>query len=142
MSYVKPTATTLTGIRFVGWLIPIRLTAIGLISTLALGLLAWPLPTEAQEPGKVYRIGYLFPPAGHDESLLVAFKQGLQQLGYVEGKNIVIEQRYGKRHQLAALAFGLQNDTVASCNAKDGAGDAGPGLPGVGGIRAVPSRHA
>ena len=44
--FLKPTAIMLTGIRFVGWLIPIRLTAIGLISTLALGLLAWPLPTE------------------------------------------------------------------------------------------------
>ncbi len=36
-----------------------RLRTIGLISTLALGLLAAPLPTEAQEPTKVPRIGYL-----------------------------------------------------------------------------------
>ncbi len=36
-----------------------RLRTIGLISTLVLGLLAGPLPTEAQQAGKVYRIGYL-----------------------------------------------------------------------------------
>jgi len=36
-----------------------RLRTIGFISTLALGLLARPLPAEAQESGKVYRIGFL-----------------------------------------------------------------------------------
>jgi len=36
-----------------------RLRTIGLISTLVLGLLATPLPTEAQQAGKVYRIGFL-----------------------------------------------------------------------------------
>ncbi len=36
-----------------------RLRTIGLISTLVFGLLAGPLPTEAQQTGKVYRIGYL-----------------------------------------------------------------------------------
>jgi len=36
-----------------------KLRTIGLIVTLALGLLAGPLPTEAQQAGKVYRIGYL-----------------------------------------------------------------------------------
>ncbi len=36
-----------------------KLRTIGLISTLALGLFVGPLPTEAQQAGKVYRIGYL-----------------------------------------------------------------------------------
>ncbi len=36
-----------------------RLRTIGLIVTLALGLLAGPLPTEAQDAGKVYRVGFL-----------------------------------------------------------------------------------
>ncbi len=76
-----------------------KLRTIGLISTLVLGLLAAPLPVEAQQTGKVYRIGYLFSGiAARDKSLLAAFRQGLQELGYLEGKNIVIEQRYAKRH--------------------------------------------
>jgi len=58
MRYVKPTPFMLTGIRFVGWLNPIRFTTIGLISTLALGLLAGPLPAEAQEAEKIPRIDY------------------------------------------------------------------------------------
>ncbi len=71
-----------------------NLRTIGLISTLALGLLAASVPAEAQQPGKVYRVGYLFRGiAARDKSLLAAFQQGLQELGYLEGKNIVIEQR-------------------------------------------------
>ncbi len=49
-----------------------RLRTIGLISTLALVLLAGPLPTEAQQAGKVYRIGFLasgFPLYGPSPSL-------------------------------------------------------------------------
>jgi putative ABC transport system substrate-binding protein len=69
-----------------------RLRTIGLISTLAIGLLAAPLPAKAQQAGKVYRIGYLEPrPAAPKE-----FRQGLRELGYVEGKNIVIEPRFAK----------------------------------------------
>ncbi len=85
-----------------------RLRTIGLISTLALGLLAGPLLAEAQQAGEIHRVGYLFHEiAARDKSLLAAFKQGLKELGYVEGKNIVIEQRYGKRHQLPALVAEL-----------------------------------
>ncbi len=66
-------------------------------------LFALSFPAQAQKPGKVYRIGFLFHGiAARDKSLLAAFQQGLQELRYVEGKNIVIEQRYGKRHQLPA----------------------------------------
>ena len=85
-----------------------KLRTIGLISVLVLGLLAGPLPAEAQQTGKVYRIGFLFHGiAARDKNLLAAFQQGLQELKYVEGKNIVIEQRYGKRHQLPALVAEL-----------------------------------
>jgi ABC-type uncharacterized transport system substrate-binding protein len=64
----------------------------------------WPSPLAAQQPGEVPRIGYLTP-AGllpRDE----AFRQRLQELGYVEGKNIVIEYRLaeGKSDWLPALA--------------------------------------
>jgi putative ABC transport system substrate-binding protein len=65
---------------------------------------------EAQQTGKVARIGYLSPvSAERGKSLLAAFQQGLQELGYTAGKNIVIEQRYaeGKRDRLPALAAEL-----------------------------------
>ena len=72
-----------------------KLRTIGLISTLALGLVAGPLPAEAQQAGKVYRIGYLSNRGpGHEKGYLPAFQQGLRELGYVEGKNIVIEGRF------------------------------------------------
>ena len=87
-----------------------KLRTIGLISTLVLGMLAEPLPIEAQQAGKVYRIGYLSQDsAKRDKRLLAAFKQGLRDLGYLEGKNILIEERYSerKRHRLPALAAEL-----------------------------------
>jgi putative ABC transport system substrate-binding protein len=46
---------------------------------------------EAQQPRKVPRIGYLTPSISANRSLFEAFRQGLRELGYVEGKNIVIE---------------------------------------------------
>ena len=71
-------------------------------------LFALSFPAQAQQAGKVYRIGYLFTgTSARDKSLLAAFRLGLQELGYLEGKNIVIEQRYGKRHQRPALAAEL-----------------------------------
>ena len=61
-------------------------------------LLAPSNPAEAQQPGKVPRIGYLSP--GGDPKTpgrqLEAFRQGLRDLGYYEGKNIVIEYRYAE----------------------------------------------
>jgi len=75
------------------------------IVLLALGVIA-----EAQQPTKVPRIGYLV--AASLSATLArteAFRQGLRELGYVEGKNIVIEQRYadGKFDRLPALAAEL-----------------------------------
>ncbi len=82
-----------------------RLRTIGLIGTLVLGLLAGPLPTEAQQAGKMPRIGYLGPrarPIAGDK----AFLQGLRDLGWIEGKNIAIEYRWAeyKIDRLPALA--------------------------------------
>ncbi len=82
-----------------------KFRTIGLISTLALGLLAGPLPAEAQQAEKVYRIGYLSHKAGPgatDKALL----QALRGLGWVEGQNIAIEYRWTARKQdrLPALA--------------------------------------
>jgi len=78
------------------------------MGTLAGGLLAAPLAAEAQEARKVARIGVLnsgSPPAPFVES----FKQGLRELGYVEGRNISIEYRWaeGRDERLPGLAADL-----------------------------------
>ncbi len=87
-----------------------RLRTIALISTLVLGLLAAPLPAKAQQAGKVYRIGYLAPvSASPFYPRTKAFREGLRELGYVEGQNIVIEYRAaeGKRNRFPELAAEL-----------------------------------
>ena len=61
------------------------------VSTL---LCAGPLPAEAQDAGKVYRIGVLeIAPEASNSANLGAFRHGLRALGYVEGTNYVIEYR-------------------------------------------------
>ena len=67
------------------------------------------LPAQAQQPTKVPRIGYLSAPPFRFHGRLEAFRQGLRELGYVEGKNIVIEWRHaeGKLDRLPALAAEL-----------------------------------
>ena len=55
-------------------------------------LLAPCFPAEAQQPTKIPRIGYLSATSPSANAARVeAFRQGLRELGYVEGKNIVIE---------------------------------------------------
>jgi len=61
---------------------------------LALGLLAAPFAGRAQQGGKVYRIGILETiPAARNAGNLDALRKGLRDLGYVEGRNLVIEYR-------------------------------------------------
>jgi putative ABC transport system substrate-binding protein len=69
-----------------------RLRTIGLISILVLGLLVGPLPAEAQQSAKVPRIGYLLPRSAVPKE----FRQGLRELGYIEGKNIIFEPRFAE----------------------------------------------
>ncbi|MEE8122362.1 MAG: ABC transporter substrate-binding protein, partial [Anaerolineales bacterium] len=78
------------------------------ISTLALGLLAGPLPTEAQQTGKVYRIGYLAWPSSAKPAY-DAFRREIFRLGYADGQTIAFESRFakGKRKRLKALAAEL-----------------------------------
>jgi putative ABC transport system substrate-binding protein len=64
----------------------------------------------AQQPTKIPRIGYLTGSSlSADSARTEAFRQGLRELGYVEGKNIIIEYRYaeGKLDRLPALAAEL-----------------------------------
>src|SRR5213594_437317 len=71
-------------------------------------LLALSIRAEAQQPKKVYRIGYLsMGPALADQD--EAFLKGLRELGYVEGQNIFIEWRFfkDKVDRLSGLAAEL-----------------------------------
>jgi len=73
-------------------------------------ILAAPLVTEAQPTGKVYRIGFLAGGSpGPTAPNVDQFRQGLRELGYVEGQNIVIEYRWaeGKLDRLPELATDL-----------------------------------
>jgi putative ABC transport system substrate-binding protein len=80
------------------------------LSLLATALLATVTLVEAQQPTKVPRIGYLGGTnAAAYAGRIEAFRQGLRELGYVEGKNIVIERRFaeGKPDRLSELAAEL-----------------------------------
>jgi putative ABC transport system substrate-binding protein len=79
------------------------------LGTLAGGLLAAPFAAEAQPAAQVPRIGYLALNPAANPHLHEAFRQGLRDLGYVEGRNIVIEYRdaEGKPERLPALAAEL-----------------------------------
>jgi putative ABC transport system substrate-binding protein len=75
-----------------------------------LGAGAWPLAARAQPPGKIYRIGFLGVTSYAEYRHLVdAMRTGLRQLGYQEGKNIVIEYRWadGRFDRLPELAAEL-----------------------------------
>src|ERR1700730_14791444 len=85
----------------------------------------WPPLAHAQPGGKVPRIGSLSPvfasisPVGRHD----AFRQGLSELGYVEGKNIVIEYRFaeGQFHRLPDLAaelVELKGDVIVAVGAQ------------------------
>ena len=58
----------------------------------------WPLAARGQQSAKVWRIGYLgFGPASNWTSEVEALRSGLRDLGYAEGKNILIEFRWAER---------------------------------------------
>jgi putative tryptophan/tyrosine transport system substrate-binding protein len=78
------------------------------LATFALALLAAPLAAEAQQGDKVYRVGHLSsldaPTVNHE-----ALREGLRQLGWIEGKTLIIENRFAgpDRDRLAAAAADL-----------------------------------
>src|SRR5205823_6444108 len=88
----------------------------GCIVALTLSLLVAPYAVEAQQPTKVYRIGIL---AGSAQALRErrgydAWQQGLRELGYVEGQNVILEYRYaeGNVGLFPALAADLVHRNV------------------------------
>src|SRR2546427_2662903 len=89
------------------------------IGTVASGLLAAGFAAEAQPAAKVARIGYLAPNLAASPHTHEAFRQGLRDLGYIEGRNVVIEYRdaEGKPERLPALAaelVGLKVDVIVA----------------------------
>ena len=80
--------------------------------TVPLVLLLAPVTGDTQQAGKVHRIGYLSAsPSSISVPFVEAFREGLRALGYVEGRNIAIEFRWGegKMERLPGLARELVN---------------------------------
>ena len=82
--------------------------------TLLGGVAAWPLAARAQQQPGTPVVGLLHgasPSQGY-APLLGAFRQGLKEIGYVEGQNVAIEYRWAEDHydRLPALAAELVND--------------------------------
>ena len=76
----------------------------------AMMLLAVGVTAQAQQPKKIPRVGFLSATSPSTIAARIeAFRQGLRELGYVEGKNIVVEYRYaeGKLDRLSELAAEL-----------------------------------
>jgi putative ABC transport system substrate-binding protein len=88
----------------------VRLNRRDFFSVLPLAILASPLAVGAQQAGKVYRIAFLGNSTAALETNLVGpFREGLRDLGYVEGRNVVIEYRWaeGKYERFPALVAEL-----------------------------------
>ena len=90
----------------------------GLIATVTLAVLAAPLAADAQQAPKIAKIGWLHPgtPAA-TAHLLEAFRQGLRELGHVEGKTFVLDLRYAEARaerlpELARELVSLKVDVI------------------------------
>jgi putative ABC transport system substrate-binding protein len=106
--------------------------------TLALGILLTPLAAETQPAGRLPRVGFLgnMAPPPPPVSQVDGFLEGLRELGYVEGHNILIEYRWagGKLDRLPALAAELAQlniavMVVAGQQGFDAGRNAAPGVP-------------
>src|SRR5436190_19494068 len=87
------------------------------ISFLSGAAITWPLTTRAQQTGSVPRIGLLWPAASPPAPpRMEAFRRGLREAGFVEGRNALIELRYaqGGVQQLPELAAELMRLEVTS----------------------------
>src|SRR5260370_33305352 len=84
---------------------------------------AWPLASRAQQPAHIPHVGWIWPgAAAGNPTELAGFKQGLRELGYVGGRNIVVEYRFGGGTP-ARLGRGSR---AAHCESQAGDGDTSP----------------
>jgi len=77
----------------------------------------WPVVTRAEEPGKVWRIGWLA--GNYVPSLPAALAEGMRELGYVQGKDFVIEWKsvesnYDRIPEVAAELVRLKVDVIVT----------------------------
>src|SRR6516225_4165875 len=82
---------------------------------------AWPLALRAQQSGQMRRIGVLMPLARDNleaQARIAAFVQGLQKLGWTEGRNLQIEYRWdtGDLGKAAAELVALSPDVIFASN--------------------------
>jgi putative ABC transport system substrate-binding protein len=81
---------------------------------------AWPLRLSAQQPGKIYHVGFLAnDPAIPNQPAGAAFLDGLRENGFVEGKNIIIERRFAdgqvnKYADLVSELIGFNLDVIVT----------------------------
>jgi putative ABC transport system substrate-binding protein len=94
---------------------------IGLVVVLALSLALAPLAAEAQQPGKVYRVGVLNPGSSTESPAIQRepFERGLRELGWMPGSTIHIEYRFaggrsGRLQELAAELVRLKMDVIVA----------------------------
>jgi hypothetical protein len=83
------------------------------IALLGVAASSWSLSAHAQQPPKIYRLGYLAP--ARIPNLIEALQTGLRELGYVEGKNLKIEYRFGGHDP---EAFDDAHDRVTSLSSR------------------------
>jgi putative tryptophan/tyrosine transport system substrate-binding protein len=89
----------------------------GFLLTSLAGALVAPLAATAQPAGKMWRIGQLFEQAQGAEPVVKAHEESLRELGYVEGRNLVVERRfaahqYDRLPELAAELVRLKPDVI------------------------------
>lgn len=93
-----------------------------LVIVLGTCVLSAPFASFAQQPGRVWRVGFIFADSRQDmleSGRMGAFIQGMSKLGYVEGKNLVIEWRFAdgkveRLNDMAAELLGLKPDVIVA----------------------------
>jgi putative tryptophan/tyrosine transport system substrate-binding protein len=81
-------------------------TLLGVVAAAA-GAVTRVIPATAQQPGKVPRVGILTPAENAETPIFDAFRKGLRDLGYVDGKTIVLDFRFAKGNMDALTGLAL-----------------------------------
>jgi len=105
--------------------VSVRFTVLKLVTAFALGLFTAPLAAESQQGGKVWRIGVVgaAPESPEQQHMWDAWRQGMRDLGYVEGQNIAIEWRSARGRperipDVAAEVVHLKVDVIVAGNSQ------------------------